>query len=278
MSNDRRIHFDGDKKMLEDLNAKLEDHERYANLCDDALRERLYADIAANATRQQRSFNAWITGDPAMIAMKERSLKIAGRKSPVLITGPTGTGKGLLARSLQPDGKPFVVATCGGLPDSLVPSLFFGYVRGAFTGALIDRPGYLVAAKDGIVLLDEIGDLPMHLQATLLHAIQENEVYPVGSVESTEITCRFVACTNYNLEERIERGLFREDLLARISVFHLHITGLMDRPGDIELIARSLGYDGELPFPTSVMDKIAKQNVRAIENAIERWRAYGEFD
>jgi DNA-binding NtrC family response regulator len=159
-----------------------------------------------------------------------------------------------------------------------VPSLFFGYVRGAFTGALTDRDGYLVAAKDGIVLLDEIGDLPMHLQATLLHAIQENEVYPVGSVNPVAIKCRFVACTNYDLEARILEGKFREDLLARISTFHLKITPLTERPNDITLIARAMGYDGELPFPSSVMDLIARQNVRAIENALERWKAYGEFD
>lgn len=276
-SQNRRVIFEGTREQLLKMNEAMQ-HGRYAGMSPEQVQKQLTEDIRENQFRQKRNYNAWLTQDPGMLKIKERLLRVSGRKAPVLITGPTGTGKGLLASALSKDGEPFVVATCGGLVDTLVPSYFFGYVRGAFTGANTNKDGYLVSAGFGIVLLDEIGDLPMHLQATLLHAIQHNEVYPVGAIEPIPIHCRFVAATNYNLEARVKEKLFREDLLARIEVFRFHLTGLQERPGDIELIARNLGYTGDLPFPDHVLERIYRQNVRGIENAIERWRAYGEFD
>jgi DNA-binding NtrC family response regulator len=241
-----------------------------------AMRELVLRQVTT--VKEQRALEEWLTNDPAMLELKDRVTKIAARSEPVLITGATGVGKGKLARAISVPGRPFITATCGGLPRELVSSLFFGSLKGSYTGSLRDVKGYLVAAQDGVVFLDEIGDLPMENQATLLHAIQEHEVYPVGASTPVSVDCRFIAATNYDLQERIKQGSFRRDLFARLSVFHLHITPLTARPGDIELIARALGYKGDLPFPDEVLARIETENVRAIESAIIRYEAYGAFD
>lgn len=241
-----------------------------------AMREMVIKQVAT--VREQRALDSWLTQDAKMLELKDRITRIAARKEPVFITGPTGVGKGKLARAISIPGRPFITATCGGLPRELVASHFFGSLKGSYTGSVRDVKGYLVDADDGTVFLDEIGDLPMENQAVLLHAIQEREVYPVGSSNPTSIYCRFIAATNYDIEDRIGKGLFRRDLYARLSVFHLKVTPLSARLGDIELIAKSLGYKGPLPFPQEVYDRINLENVRAIETAIIRYEAYGAFD
>lgn len=228
-----------------------------------------------------QALDKWVTQDSAMIAMKAKVHILADRKDPVLITGPSGTGKELIARALRIPGQPFVAVNCGGiLNKELAPALFFGHKKGTFTGAIEDKKGYLVEAEDGIIFLDEIGDLSQDLQAMLLRAMQESEIYPVGSVEPIDISCRFVAATKKNLRSMVEEGTFREDLFARIYTFELRITPLTERPADIELIAQHLRHGQPLvePFPQAVMDDIKRFNVRAIQTAIKRYELYGSYD
>lgn len=275
MTRTQKLQHDGALDLLTKLQKDME-----SNRLDSTA---VIAELAKGIDYLQLALDKFITADPGMIKVKQRVAALFPRPEPVLITGPTGTGKELLAKALKRPGEPFVAVNCGGMLNrELLPSLFFGHKKGAFTGAHEDRKGYLESAGEGIIFLDEIGDLDLPLQAALLRAIQENEIIPVGSVECRDIECRFVAATKFNLEDRVEKGFFREDLYARLSVFELHVTGLKDRPCDIPLIRDSLVVtDPENPlpeFPESVVARINKYNVRAIETAIARWRAYGSYE
>lgn len=223
------------------------------------------------------------TQDPYMLKMKDRVRLIAYQNEPVLICGPTGTGKELLASACVSmaysddlrEECPFVAINCGAIPKNLIQSMFFGHVAGAYTGAIKANAGLLQQAGRGIVFLDEIGELPLENQATLLRAIQEGEIYPVGSVKPVKIHCRFVAATKQPLSQMVEQGLFRDDLYARISVFRIYTTGLKDRPDDIPYIAAKLGYDK--PLPDNSLEHIYKYNVRGIQAVIANMKVFGEW-
>ncbi len=241
----------------------------------------------------------WITNDPAMMKIKQKitCLRVYDFcTSPVLITGPTGVGKELLGRALQIANEPYIAINCGGLPEKLIHSLLFGHLRGSFTGANEDRQGMLLKAGKGIIFLDEIGDLPLELQATLLRAIQESEIYRVGDTTPLKINCRFIAATKYNLRDKVASKEFREDLFARLFTHEFHITGLNERPSDIPLIAKDIrvavgSVDNETKYftwdtswgdPETAFNKdpriladIALYNVRAIQTYIQRMHIYG---
>ena len=225
-----------------------------------------------------------IGGSPAMEKLYRILSKVSQTTHPVLILGESGVGKELVARSIHVNGpnasKPFIPVDCGTLVPTLIESELFGYVRGAFTGANRSKTGLLAAAEGGTVFLDEIGELPLDLQAKLLRALQEKEFRPVGATHSVPIQARILAATNRDLLGMVETGRFRKDLYFRLNVVTLRIPALRERKGDIPLLAahildrvqRDTGV--AYSFSHDALRRIVEYdwpgNVRELENAIER--------
>ncbi len=186
------------------------------------------------------AFGDIVTRSPAMRRMLQSLPTIAGSDSTVLITGESGTGKELIARSLHElsprSGGPLVAVNCGGIPDTLLEAELFGYERGAFTGAVRAKPGRFALAAGGTLLLDEIGDMSIQLQAKLLRVLQEGTYEPLGGVRTETADVRVVAATNRDLAAMIRDGTFREDLYYRINVFELKLPPLRERMEDVPLL------------------------------------------
>lgn len=182
-----------------------------------------------------------IAGDERSIALLTLAERIAASEIPVLLEGPTGTGKEVLARFVHRCSRraagPFVAVNCAAMPESMLEGLLFGHRKGAFTGAGEAREGLFRAADGGTLLLDEIGELPLALQAKLLRALQEGEVLPLGDTAPVKVDVRIVACTNRTLAAEVAAGRFREDLLYRLNVFPLELAALREREGDIAPLA-----------------------------------------
>lgn len=209
--------------------------------------------------------------------------KVSQHDYPVLVLGESGTGKELVARSIHFSGprkdRPFVPVDCSALVPTLIESELFGYVKGAFTGALHAKQGLLEAAHGGTLFLDEIGDMPVDLQAKLLRALQEREIKPVGSTERRQIDVRVIAATNRDLEAAIRSGAFRQDLFFRLNVVQLKLPPLRDRKADIPLLVTSFLDKFSSSGPVrSISDDAMRRlmaydwpgNVRELENAMER--------
>lgn len=230
----------------------------------------------------------YITQHDLTIATLRSAEMIGMTDWPVLICGPSGTGKELLAKAMlgsRPDDQFFPV-NCAGIVDTLFESLLFGHTAGAFTGAARDQKGLLVRAGTGVVFFDEVGDLPLAQQAKLLRAIQEKRVLPVGSPCEIPICCRFVFATNRNLPAMVGNYIgqqpgpqFREDLFFRISALTLDTYPLSKRGIDADLIARAISQanDWDWPegtvLPQDVVD--SPGNVRAVENYLIRRQVLG---
>lgn len=181
-------------------------------------------------------------GSRAMQHVHELAARVAGTDSTVLITGESGTGKEVLARRIHESSpraqKPFVPINIGGIPEQLVESELFGHERGAFTGAEARKQGMIEVASGGTAFLDEIGDMPLHLQVKLLRVLQEHRIQRLGSTSAIPVDCRFIAATNVAIDDRVRDGGFREDLFYRLNVIRIELPPLRDRPEDIPPLAR----------------------------------------
>ncbi|MEO0589865.1 MAG: sigma 54-interacting transcriptional regulator [Pseudomonadota bacterium] len=215
---------------------------RVALTYSEATLEAARSALCAIASYSGASKGGWpIARDGLSLALLTLSERIAASPIPVLLEGPTGTGKEVLARfvhrrSPRADG-PFVAVNCAAMPEAMLEGLLFGHRKGAFTGAGETREGLFRAAHGGTLLLDEIGELPLPLQAKLLRALQEGEVLPLGATTPIEVDVRVIAATNRQLASEVLAGRFREDLLYRLNVFPLEIAALRDRPADIAPLA-----------------------------------------
>lgn len=221
----------------------------------------------------------------------EKIKKIANTPTNVLLLGETGTGKELFARAIHEASyrkkKPFVAINCASLPENLLESELFGFVKGAFTGATIDKKGLLEIADGGTVFLDEIGDLPLSLQAKLLRVLEDREIRPLGSVTSKKVDLRFISATNKDLMEEIRVGKFREDLYFRLNVITLRIPPLRERGKDIEILAHHFMRKFSLKIGKNIkkFDPLALQllyrhswpgNIRELQNVIEQAVVFSE--
>ncbi len=234
---------------------------------------------------QETSFSNIIARSPRMLDIFDTIRKIADYKTTVLITGESGSGKELIARAIHfnspRSNKPFIAINCSAIPETLLESELFGYVKGSFTGANKDKKGLFEEASGGTLFLDEVGDLPLSLQVKLLRAIQEEEIRRVGDTKTMKIDVRLITATLKNLGEEIKKGGFREDLYYRLNVLPIHLPPLRERKEDIPLLA-----DTFLSRFSKEMDKKVKKlspealqaltdyswpgNVRELENTIER--------
>lgn len=207
--------------------------------------------------------------------------KVADTEATVLITGESGTGKELVARAIHSLSSrkkaPFVPINCAAIPRELLESELFGHVKGAFTGAVKDRPGKFQMAEGGTLFLDEVGDLPVELQPKLLRVLQERVVEPLGGAKVQKLDVRLVAATNLDLEKAIDEGQFREDLYYRLSVIPVHLPSLRERKEDLPLLLRhfvaKLGCP-DVTFSKEALDVLTMYswpgNVRELENTVER--------
>ena len=236
-------------------------------------------------TALSTSFEQIVGNSPSMVGLKETALRVAVGESSILITGESGTGKELFARAIHhasPRSRnPFIAINCAAMPESLIESELFGYEDGTFTGASRGgRPGKFQLAAGGTIFLDEIGDMPLHLQPKLLRVLQEKTVEKLGGHKSVDVDIRLIAATNKDLEGMVDRGEFREDLYYRINVIPLHIPPLRSHPSDIRLLMLSLlrqynvklakkikGFSADAE--SALLSYRWKGNVRELANVLE---------
>jgi two-component system, response regulator FlrC len=226
-----------------------------------------------------------VTDDSRMKEVLKVSENVAASRAIILIKGESGTGKELLARFIHNKSprvsKRFVAINCAALPDGLLESELFGFEKGAFTGATSSKPGKFELASDGTLLLDEMSEMALPLQAKLLRVIQENEVERLGARQPLKVNVRIIATTNRDLAAMVKQGLFREDLFYRLNVIPIEIPPLRERPRDVELLAKHFtqvssvfNNRGSKVLSDQAIKKLLSWkwpgNIRELENVVER--------
>ncbi len=242
--------------------------------------------------KKQISKNFEMIGDsPAVLQIKEMIEKVAATDARVLITGPNGTGKELVAHWIHEKSErnrgPMIEVNCAAIPSELIESELFGHKKGSFTGAVADKAGKFEAANGGTIFLDEVGDMSLSAQAKVLRALQENKVTRVGDEKDIKVNVRVVAATNKNLQKEIEEGRFREDLYHRLAVILIKVPSLNDRRDDIPLLIKHFSQKiaedhGSIPknFDENAVALLKNYdwtgNIRELRNVVERLIILGD--
>jgi transcriptional regulator with GAF, ATPase, and Fis domain len=230
------------------------------------------------------SWHGMLGSCPSMLALRAQAEKYASASAAVLIRGESGTGKDVVARILHQisprSSQPFVSEICAAIPHNLLESILFGHKKGAFTGAIKDHEGHFVAADTGSMFLDEVGDMPLAMQAKLLRVLQEGEVRAVGGSKVRKVDVRVIAATNQDLESMVADRSFREDLYYRLNVLEIHVPPLRERGDDILVLARKFlsdawngGGDPLLFAPDAeavLLGARWRGNVRQLQNEMQR--------
>ena len=240
---------------------------------------------ATTETAETKKYNEIIGESEAIKNVTQIIERVKDNKATIFISGESGTGKELVARSIHYNGKfsraPFIAVNCGGIPENLLESELFGYVKGAFTGANDDREGFFQATEGGTIFLDEIGNASLSVQSRLLRVLQEKEVVKVGSRKTEKIDVRVIAATNSNLKEMIAKETFREDLFYRLTVVEIDVPPLRERKEDIPLLADKFLFkygnvykDRYITLDTEAQALLQRYdwpgNIRELENVIQR--------
>lgn len=247
--------------------------------------------ILRKEVQRQFDFDNLVGKSASMQKVFDMVKTVAKTETTVLITGKSGTGKELIARALHYNSgradKPFIAVNCGAISENLIESELFGHKKGAFTGAVSDKEGFLKASDGGTLFLDEISEMPLQLQVKLLRVIQEKEFIPVGTTAALPVNIRFLASTNRNLEEEVKEGRFREDLFYRLNVVEINLPPLSSRKDDVPLLAdhfiskyraeigkniKGIEYDAT----RALMNYEWNGEVRELENIIERAVIFAE--
>ncbi|MCC6073315.1 sigma-54-dependent transcriptional regulator [Massilia sp. GCM10020059] len=227
-----------------------------------------------------------IGNSPAMQSLRAQIGRLARSMAPISITGESGSGKELAAREIHAQSsrasKPFIAVNCGAIPEALMEAEFFGYRKGAFTGAAEDRDGFFQAANGGTLMLDEVADLPLAMQVKLLRAIQERRVRKIGATAEEPVDVRLISATHQDLAKCVETGKFRQDLFYRLNVIELSLPPLRERLDDLGILAGAvldrLAGPGQAKLGPQVLETLAAYsfpgNVRELENVLERALAF----
>jgi transcriptional regulator with PAS, ATPase and Fis domain len=237
--------------------------------------------------RAEYSFSDVVTRNPQMLALLEQARKFKDAEVPILLEGETGTGKDLVAKVIHCESKRkdrrFVKVSCAAIPETLLESELFGYKKGAFSGADRDKKGLLEEADGGTILLNEIGDLPLRLQAKILDVIEDREMTRLGEVRPHKVDFRVIAATNKSLSQEVEKGAFRQDLYHRLNVVILRLPPLREREGDIPLLIEHFLAKKDLPLNIEQLDieHLLKYhwpgNIRELENEFRRYASVAEL-
>lgn len=284
----RFVNFE-EKLQLGDEERYLEFHTGFVDCLDHS--EKLRLILIRDRTEQRRIEAIYKkrhtnieTNDPGMLEVVERIQQIAPSDAFILLQGASGTGKTMLGRMIHNQSRrakhPFVEINCAAIPETLIESELFGHKKGAFTGATADRAGRFQSAHQGTLFLDEVSEIPLHLQAKLLRAIQDQQLEMVGSDKPINVDVRIIAASNRNLREMVDAGEFRADLYYRLAVIPLTIPSLKERRGDIPLLLKHFctrlaarGYPLDVECSQEAMRMLMNYpwpgNVRELENAVE---------